>query len=85
MSYMILRTKPETYGKEISFHFSMIQLTAVLKENFDEGISRLDMCFLYNIKIGVPQSKKRKDREPDYFLFCFQKIVYFKIFKSLNL
>lgn len=47
---MILSTKQETYGKEIYFHFSMTQLTVVLKENCNEGISKLDMYFLYNIK-----------------------------------
>lgn len=80
---MILSTNPETYGKEICFHFSTIQLTVVLKKNFDEGNSRLDMCFSYNIKIGVPQSKKRKDREPNNFLFCLQEIVYFKMVANL--
>lgn len=68
---MILSTKQETYAKDIYFHFNNMQLTAVLKENCNEGISRLDMCFYIISKIGVPQNKKRKDREPDYFLFCF--------------
>jgi len=42
------------------------------------------ICAFYIIsKIGVPQSKKRKDREPDYFLFRFQKIVYFEMLACL--
>lgn len=50
IAYMILSTKQETCAKEIYFHFNRIQLTAILKENCDEGISKLDMGFLHNIK-----------------------------------
>lgn len=50
IAYMILSTKQETWAKEICFHFNRMQLTAVLKENCDEEISRWDMGFLYNIK-----------------------------------
>lgn len=47
---MMLSTKQETCAKEIYFHFNWAQVTALLKEKGGEGISRLDMGFLYNIK-----------------------------------
>lgn len=50
IAYMMLSTKQETCAKEICFHFNWMQLTPLVKENCDEGISRLAMEFLYNIK-----------------------------------
>lgn len=42
------------------------------------------ICAFYIIsKIHLPQSEKRKDRELDYFLFCFQKMVYFEMLACL--